>query len=63
MTRWTRFAEIEEWLAVTMEAWAIDPAATGLTRVPAGDPPPRGFFCGPEVWGEGLVDPPPDAWT
>ena len=20
------------------------------------------FFCGPEVWGEGLVDPPPGAW-
>ena len=62
-TRWTRFAEIEEWLGATLEAWAMGPAATGLTRVPAGDPPPRGFFCGPEVWGEGLVDPPPDAWT
>jgi hypothetical protein len=30
--------------------------------VPAGDPPPNGFFCGPQVWGEGLVDPPPGSW-
>lgn len=62
-TRWTRFAEIDDWLAATLAAWTDDPAATGLTPVPAGDPPPRGFLCGPEVWGEGLVDPPPDAWT
>lgn len=59
-TRWTRFSEIEVWLAATIDAWAADPAA--LARVPAGAPPPRGFFCGPEVWGDGLVDPPEGAW-
>ena len=55
-TRWTRFAEIDEWLAATLEAFAADP--TSLARVPPGAPPPRDFFCGPEAWGEGLVDPP-----
>ena len=39
--------------------------AGGLARGP-GDacpgPVARPFFCGPEVWGEGLVDPPPGAW-
>ena len=39
----------------TVDAWRADPASlTGPTTHP--------FFCGPEVWGEGLVDPPPDAW-
>ena len=28
-------------------------------RCPSHDHP---FFCGPEVWGEGLVDPPPGSW-
>ena len=60
-TRWTRFAEIDDWLATTLEAFAADP--TTLPRLPDGAPPPRGFFCGPEAWGEGLEDPPEDAWT
>ena len=56
--RWTEFREIEEWLAATVDAWRADP-----TSITAPDPaPPRGFFCGPEVWGEGLEDPPPGSW-
>lgn len=53
--RWTEFREIEAWLADVITAWRID--ATTL-------PPPaaHSFFCGPEVWGEGLVDPPPGVW-
>jgi 2-hydroxy-3-keto-5-methylthiopentenyl-1-phosphate phosphatase len=59
-TRWTRFSEIEGWLAAILAAWESDPAT--LPPVPPGAPPPRGFFCGPEVWGDGLVDPPPGSW-
>ena len=58
--RWTRFSEIEAWLATTLDGWRVDPGS--LPRVPPGDPPPNGFFCGPEVWADGLEDPPPDAW-
>lgn len=58
--RWTEFREIDAWLAATLDTWRRDPAS--LPPVPAGAPPPRGFFCGPEVWGEGLVDPPPGHW-
>jgi 2-hydroxy-3-keto-5-methylthiopentenyl-1-phosphate phosphatase len=58
--RWTEFREIEAWLASTLEVWRGDP--TTLPPVLPGEPPPNGFFCGPEVWGEGLVDPPPDHW-
>ena len=58
--RWTAFSEIDHWLDETLETWRRD--ASSLTPVPAGAPPPRGFFCGPEVWGEGLVDPPPGSW-
>jgi 2-hydroxy-3-keto-5-methylthiopentenyl-1-phosphate phosphatase len=54
--RWTEFAEIEQWLAVTLDAWR----AGYRTRSIAG-PTAKPFFCGPEVWGEGLFDPPPDA--
>jgi 2,3-diketo-5-methylthio-1-phosphopentane phosphatase len=53
--RWTEFAEIEAWLADTLAAWEADPATL---IVPARRP----FFCGPEVWGDGRVDPPPGAW-
>ncbi len=53
--RWTEFAEIEAWLEETLAAWRTDPET--LPR-PLAHP----FFCGPEVWGEGRVDPPPDAW-
>jgi len=53
--RWTAFHEIEAWLASTLTAWRADPANL---------PTPRAhlFFCGPEVWGDGLEDPPPGAW-
>ena len=58
--RWTRFSEIEAWLAATLATFDADPGS--LAPVPPGAPPPRGFFCGPEVWGEGLVDPPEGSW-
>jgi 2,3-diketo-5-methylthio-1-phosphopentane phosphatase len=59
--RWTEFREIEDWLAETIDAWRADP--TSLGRVPPpGAPPPKGFFCGPEAWGEGLEDPPRGSW-
>ena len=58
--RWTAFSEIESWLGGLLAAWQADPAT--LTPVQAGEPPPNGYFCGPEAWGEGLVDPPPGSW-
>ena len=50
--RWTEFIEIDAWLAGTLEEWRSDPRSV---------PPPtaHSFFCGPEVWGPGLWDPPP----
>jgi len=56
--RWTAFIELEAWLAETLETWARDPSSLS----PAEPDPPRGFFCGPEAWGEGLEDPPPGWW-
>ena len=53
--RWTEFSEINTWLEETLVRWRTDP--TGLAA-----PRARPFFCGPEVWGDGLVDPPPGAW-
>ncbi len=53
--RWTEFREIEAWLAEVLAAWRTDPATLPGPRV-------RRFFCGPEVWGDGRVDPPGDAW-
>ena len=53
--RWTAFAEIDAWLERTLTAWRRDPAS-----LPG--PVARPFFCGPEAWGEGLVDPPTGAW-
>lgn len=58
--RWTAFNEIEAWLVETLDAWRVDPSS--LAPLPPGAPPPQGFFCGPEVWGEGLEDPPPGSW-
>ncbi len=58
--RWTEFAEIETWLAGTLDRWRGDP--TTLTPLAAGAPPPNGYFCGPEAWGEGRSDPAPGAW-
>ncbi|MBI2778032.1 MAG: haloacid dehalogenase-like hydrolase [Chloroflexi bacterium] len=51
--RWTDFAEVDAWLASTIEAWRAD-RATALMPRPASKP----FFCGPEAWGEGRWDPP-----
>ena len=50
--RWTEFAEIHAWLNERLDAWRRDPA--GAFPAPAAHP----FFCGPEVWGEGVQDPP-----
>ena len=54
--RWTEFREIDAWL---------ERRCRGLARGP-GDrcrgPRPHPFFCGPEVWGDGRIDPPPGAW-
>jgi len=58
--RWTAIAEVDGWLAETLAAWAADPSS--IAALPANAPPPRGYFCGPEVWGEGLEDPPPGSW-
>jgi 2-hydroxy-3-keto-5-methylthiopentenyl-1-phosphate phosphatase len=52
--RWTEFAEIDAWLAATIDRWRADPAS--LLR-----PRRAPFFCGPEVWGEGRWDPPAPA--
>jgi 2-hydroxy-3-keto-5-methylthiopentenyl-1-phosphate phosphatase len=53
--RWTEFREIDAWLAEVLEAWRADPAT-----LPG--PVARPFFCGPEVWGDGLIDPPAGSW-
>ena len=58
--RWTGFGEIAAWLTDTLADWRADP--TSLLPVASGEPPPNGFFCGPEAWGDGLVDPPEGAW-
>jgi 2-hydroxy-3-keto-5-methylthiopentenyl-1-phosphate phosphatase len=51
-TRWTEFAEIDRWLADTIDAWRADP-----TTLPG--PTSRPFLCGPEIWGDGRWDPLP----
>lgn len=58
--RWTEFQEIDRWLATWLAGWRADPSS--ITPLPAGAPPPNGFFCGEQVWGEGRVDPVPGAW-
>lgn len=58
--RWAAFREIDAWLAARLAAWADDPSS--LDAVPSDAPMPRRYFCGPEVWGEGLEDPPPGSW-
>jgi 2-hydroxy-3-keto-5-methylthiopentenyl-1-phosphate phosphatase len=50
--RWTEFSEIHAWLNGRLDAWRRDPA--GAFPAPAAHP----IFCGPEVWGEGVEDPP-----
>jgi 2-hydroxy-3-keto-5-methylthiopentenyl-1-phosphate phosphatase len=54
--RWTDFAEIDAWLEETVAAWRADPRWPHVPR-----PVARPFFCGPEVWGDGLYDPPDSA--
>jgi 2-hydroxy-3-keto-5-methylthiopentenyl-1-phosphate phosphatase len=58
--RWTEFLEIERWLATWLDGWRADPSS--ITPLPIEAPPPNGFFCGEQVWGEGRVDPVPGAW-
>jgi HAD superfamily phosphoserine phosphatase-like hydrolase len=58
--RFTEFSEVDAWLSATLDQWSRDPSS--IPRVPAGERPPNGYFCGPEVWGEGLVDPPRGSW-
>ncbi len=53
--RWTEFAEIDAWLEATLSAWRADPRSLAVPRA-------RPYFCGPEVWGDGRIDPPPGAW-
>jgi 2-hydroxy-3-keto-5-methylthiopentenyl-1-phosphate phosphatase len=50
--RWTEFSEIDAWLAGTLDEWRADPRTVS-------PPTAHSFFCGPEVWGPGLWDPPP----
>ena len=52
--RWTEMAEIDNWLAETINMWRVDPSSLPAPR--RADP-----FCGPEVWGEGRFDPPEPA--
>ena len=47
--------EIEAWLQATLATWHADPSTLPTPRI-------HPFFCGPEAWGDGLVDPPADAW-
>jgi 2-hydroxy-3-keto-5-methylthiopentenyl-1-phosphate phosphatase len=49
--RWTEFAEIDAWLGELLDARRSDPSVIPQPRR-------RPFFCGPEVWGAGLWDPP-----
>jgi 2,3-diketo-5-methylthio-1-phosphopentane phosphatase len=54
--RWTEFAEIDAWLGGVLDAWRADPSS-----LPAPGSGRHAYFCGPEVWGEGLWDPPAPA--
>ena len=47
-------------LADQVDAWRADPST--LSPLPTDAPPPNGFFCGEQVWGEGRVDPPAGSW-
>jgi 2-hydroxy-3-keto-5-methylthiopentenyl-1-phosphate phosphatase len=51
--RWTELAEVDAWLGEVIDAWRADPATPLLPR-----PSEHAYFCGPEVWGPGLWDPP-----
>ena len=57
--RWTEFREIEAWLAEVVAAWQAD---SGSLAGPLPGPRARPFFCGPEAWSDGLIDPPLGAW-
>ncbi len=50
---WSGFAEIDAWLMDTLAAWHADAASPLMPR-----PRDRPFFCGPEVWGDDVADPP-----
>ena len=53
--RWTEFREIDAWLEEVVDARRADPSTFSGPR-------PHPFFCGPEVWGDGRIDPPPGVW-
>ncbi len=53
--RWTEFREIETWLGDVIAMWRDDPDSLSASSA-------RPVFCGPEVWGGGLEDPPPGSW-
>ena len=53
--RWTEFSDIDAWLTDLLDSWRTDPATLARPRA-------RPFFCGPEAWADGLIDPPPGAW-
>ncbi len=50
--RWVDFAEIEAWLREAARVWR----ETGRSI----EPSPHRLLCGPEVWGPGRTDPPPN---
>lgn len=50
-TRFERFAELDRWLATTLERWAADPGHLG-------PPVPRPPVCGAEIWGPGRLGTP-----
>jgi len=51
--RWTELGEVDAWLGEVAAAWHADPSTPLLPR-----PGDHAYFCGPEVWGEGRLDPP-----
>jgi 2-hydroxy-3-keto-5-methylthiopentenyl-1-phosphate phosphatase len=53
--RWTEFEEIDSWLAGVLRAWSTDESTLA-------GPVARPLFCGPEIWGKDLVDPPEGYW-
>ena len=57
--RWTEFARSTRGSADDAGRVAGGPGSLRRCRR---TPPPTAFFCGPEVWGDGRVDPPAGYW-
>jgi 2-hydroxy-3-keto-5-methylthiopentenyl-1-phosphate phosphatase len=51
--RWSTFDDVRAWLEATYAAWSADPASLA-------GPHRHRLVCGPEIWGPGRVNPPPD---